>query len=226
MSLLKITAVMWGRLGNKPPKLDSLLEAILCRHHGKTDPGRKLARGLPPPPQGEIPIPIKRQWLGPWLVGRCSDPILGPVASDGHDHVCKRVEAGNAGLLEPSARIKMPVANSWTKSYRFPLRVRVVDRIVWFAEGDRRSVRKTLKQCRWLGKKTAIGYGRVAEWIVEEVEEDMCWFAATNDGPLLMRNLPVGPWLPDGLVGARPDFIACSTPYWHPERFTEAVVPC
>jgi hypothetical protein len=41
-----------------------------------------------------------------------------------------------------------------------------------------------------------------------------------------MRTLPAGPWLPPDLIDFRPDFGAAVPPYWHPDRYTEIVVPC
>ena len=70
------------------------------------------------------------------------------------------------------------------------------------------------------------GYGVVREWTVERIDADLSWFAPSEVGPVLMRPLPVGPWLPDNLTGARRDFGACVPPYWHPERYGEIVVPC
>lgn len=226
MAAVKVTAHLAGGLAGDPPKLDALLEAVMAPHCGKAASGRKLDRGSPAPEQGEIPIPLQRRRLGPWLVGLCSDPIPGPVLADGHDHVAKRINPDGASLLDPAERRKIATSNTWTKSYRLPLRVRLVDRVVWFADADPKNLRRTLKRCRAIGKKTAIGHGRVTEWTVEPIAVDLSWFAATDDGPLLMRTLPVGPWLPDGLTGFRPDFGAAAPPYWHPSRFTEIVVPC
>jgi hypothetical protein len=106
-----------------------------------------------------------------------------------------------------------------------------VDRVAWFAAGDRREVLKLLKRVPAVGKKVAHGYGRVLRWEVERLQDGRPhdhwpWWWDSEGAPVLMRPLPAGPWLPAGLLGARPDYGACTDPYWHPSRFTEVVVPC
>lgn len=223
---LLVTARLLTELGGtEAPQLDGLLEWLLSLHHHKGEPGYKIDRSRPAPPQGQIPIPLVRRRLGPWLVGACSNPILGHVASDRHDHVAKRISVENAGLLAPDKRVVVATTNSWTKSYRLPLRSRIVPVVSWFAMGDRRELLHVLRRCTSLGKKVSIGKGRVAEWTVERIEHDYSWFAPSEYGLVLMRSLPIGPWLPDGLIGARHDYRSCVPPYWHPERHSEAVVP-
>lgn len=141
------------------------------------------------------------------------------------EHYTKRITAEHAGLLAASERRIMATTNSWTKSYRLPLRVRAVPCVRWFATGNERSIKKALRDCRSIGKKVSDGYGRVKEWTTEPAD-DYSWVAPSPDGMVLMRTLPVDPWLPDGLLGYRKSFGAPSPPYWHPERFTEILIPC
>ena len=46
----------------------------------------------------------------------------------------------------------------------------------------------------------------------------------------IMRTLPAEIddtlFLPKNLVGFRRGFGACTAPFWHPDRFTEIVLPC
>ncbi len=214
-------------VGMEAPQLDSLLEYALSLYHVKARPGYKVDRALPAPPQGEIPIPIARRQIGPWLVGACSNPIMGNVHAEGIQHINKRIGVEKAELLGQKSRTVVTTTNSWTKSYRIPLRQRLVDRIAWFAVGNRREVLSTLKRhITFLGQKRSVGNGRIAEWTVDRVEEDYSWFAPSERGPVLMRTLPVGDWLPAGLIGCRANFGGASPPYWHPDRYTEIVEPC
>jgi hypothetical protein len=223
---LIITARMAGKLAGDAPRLDGLLEAQLSLFHAKAVPGYKITRNGPAPAQGEIPIPMRRERLGDWLVGRCSDAILPEPSAETVEHIAKRIGVEDAGLLHPQARVVVSTTNSWTKSYRLPLRIRLVDRVVWFAVADRRECLKLLRRVEAIGKKIADGYGRVGEWAIERIDADCSWFAPSDGGPVLMATLPVGPWLPKGLLGAREHFGAAAPPYWHPERYTEIVVPC
>lgn len=243
-----ITATLASGLGgHEPPKLDGLLERMLAHHCKEAVPSHAVDRSLPAPPQGVIPIPIPRRRLAgrverageppasgrwryeEWLVGACSDPILGEVHDDRHEHVAKRIGTERAPLLAPGSRVVVATTNSWTKSHMLPIRVRRAECVRWFAVGDPRRILSALRRCHALGKKVSIGYGRVAEWSVERVEHDYSWFAPLPEDPtklVLMRTLPVGPWLPmDNLVGYRRDFGACVPPYWHPARACDRIVP-
>jgi hypothetical protein len=223
---LLVTALLDGVLAGDAPRLDGLLEAMMSPHQGKGRPGSKVDRNFPAPPQAEIEIPLLRRRLGPWVVGACSDPIYPEPRSEGVEHVCKRIAPELAPLLAPTALRKITTSNSWTKSYRLPLRIRLIDRVAWFAVADRRPLLKVLRRVDALGKKASIGYGRVREWRIEDVAGDYSWYLPTETGPVLMATLPAGDWLPSMLTGFRRGFGAAAPPYWHPDRYTEIVVPC
>lgn len=223
---LLVTARLASPLAGDAPQLDALLVQAACLRGGQGVPGHEVDRAFPCPPQGGVPIPLARRRVGGWDVARCSSPILGPVRAETVEHVAKRLAVEDATLLEPGARKVVSTTSSWTKGYRLPLRVRVVDAVAWFARGDGPALRKLLAQVGSIGKKRSLGHGLVRAWEVARVDADQSWYAATEDGPVLMRALPDGPHLPPGLLGARKDFGACVDPYWHPERYTEIVVPC
>ena len=225
---VKVTAHLASPLaGDSALRLDGLLEYALSLYHPKGVPGYKITRDGPPPAPGEIPIPLRREWLGGHLVGCCSDAILEAPAAEGVEHVNKRIGVEHAGLLAPSSRLVVSTTNSWTKSYRLPLRVRVVPRVCWFAVGDRREIQRALaRHVHALGKKISIGYGRVKAWEVERTDADWSWFAPSPAGPVLMATLPRGDWLPGGLVGWREDYGAASPPYWCVSHYAEIVAPC
>lgn len=209
-----------------PPQLDALLELVMSGMTPKAIGRSKVDRARPCPLQGEVPIPIQRQRLGGWGVARCSSPIF-VARSDRHEHYGKKLVVEHAGLLAAGERKTVNTTGDWTKSYRLPLRVRDVPRVVWFAQGDRREMLKLLRRkVLAVGKKTSVGYGRVGEWVVDRIDFDAVWWAGSPGGPVLMRPLPAGPWLPKGLAGYRTDYGACCPPYWHQDRHTEIVVPC
>jgi len=222
---LRIVARLASPLAGEAPELDALLEWAMSAHHKKDEPGYKVDRKFAAPELAALPIPILRRTIGGWPVGCCSSPIVAAEAET-VEHFGKRLSVENARLLDPDNRRVVATTNSWTKSYRLPLRIRAVDRIVWFAIGERRSVQHTLKQVRALGQKVSDGYGRVASWEVESGAPDVCWFADGPHGRVLMRSLPAGDELPKNLVGYRTDFGPVCPPYWHHERYCERVVPC
>lgn len=217
-----------------PPQLDALLEWSLSPFYvgdqKRFEPGFKITRSGPAPPQGAIPIPILRVSIPPWNVAMCSDAIL-PASRETVEHVNKRLATEAADLLRPEERKIVSTTNTWTKSYRLPLRVLAVPCVRWFCHGNRRNLLKALRDVRALGKKVSDGYGRISGWEAEDTPEDHSWFAKHPDGvTVLMRRLPLlcdgRAWLPENLVGCKCDFGACCPPYWHPERNTEVMVPC
>lgn len=229
---LLITAHLSAPLAGDPPQLDSLFEWLLSpfeerfrKQQESGVPHHRVDRALPAPEQGVIRIPIERVWLGKHLVARCSNPILPVPRADAADHICKRIAVEHASLLYKPERKIITTTNAWTKSYRLPLRIRLVDKVCWFASGTGRNIRKALRDANAIGKKVADGYGRVREWIIEEVKEDFSWFAQG----VLMRTLPLlidgRAWLQEKL-GWKRSFGACCPPYWHQERFAEIAVPC
>jgi len=222
---LLITAHLASPLAGDAPQLDALLEYLLSLHHHKGVPGYKIDRSLPAPSQAEIPIPIPRRTLGEWEVALCSDPIYPACAEEYVDHVNKRIAVEEAAMLAPGRRLVVSTTNSWTKSYRLPLRIRRIDRVRWFTVGRPSRVLRVLRRATSIGKKISVGYGRVASWEADPIVRDLSWFAPSDSAPVLMRTLPVGAWLPPGLVGARKDYGAAVPPYWHPGRYTEIVRP-
>ena len=232
---LRVACRLTSPLAGEPPQLDALLEWALSPLFAPDRPSPqghfKITRSGPAPKQGALPIPLAQVWIGPWLVACCSNPILPVAAAETVEHVAKRLAVEHAGLLAPAARLVVSTTNSWTKSYRLPLRVRAVDRIVWLASGNRRKVQKALRDVKAVGKKVSDGYGRVAEWLVKDLDgPDRSWWAPHPSGQVLMRTLPLlidgREWLPKDLLGWRRDYAACRPPYWHPERRAEVVVPC
>jgi hypothetical protein len=230
MRPLKISATFCSPLAGEPPKLDALLEwvmslrmkSVLASSNGHRHAGWK--DGVP----GSIPIPIARVRRDgfPHLLPLCSEAILPVSPSDGTEHFCRRLATEHAAMVRPECRRIISTSSDEFKSYRLPLRVRPVDRAVWFAVGVGTNVRKLLREVRAIGKKTAMGYGRVAQWTVEPIKEDLSWFAPSPDGPVLMRTLPAGICLPEGLIGYRPWFGSPVGPYWDRRHFCEVVQPC
>lgn len=241
MRPLKVTCYLNSPLASEPPRLDALLEWIMSlkmrtvmesSHGDRHITGTVKARGVPVAP-GAIPIPLERRRVEgyPWPIPLCSDPIIGGVI-DGVEKFAKRYSTEKSALLAPSERRMVTVATGPLKSYRLPLRVRPVDRIVWFCggrSGDRAPgavVRGLLRKVFAVGKKTSFGFGQVARWEVELVDEDWSWFAPSPAGTVLMRTLPQSARLPGDLIGFKRSEGAPVAPYWMRENYARVVVPC
>lgn len=222
MSFLKVTAHLSCAMAADPPHLDSLVECVLAAHQGLA---HECDRSKPAPPVGCIAIPIRRKSIAGQSIACCSSPILSEVQHEGVEHFCKRLDVSLAESLHPQERRVIAMGNATYKAYRLPLRVRLVDRIVWFAEGDRKELLSVLRRVQGLGKKRSYGYSRVHEWTVERIDDDWSWFADGPMGRVLMRPLPVAA-VPSDIAGAMREWAACQPPYWHPDRIMEVMKPC
>jgi len=218
--------------------LDSILEASMCRRaktfmessHGDRHAYFVPSHGdsLPVDAVGKLPIPIVRARVGDLWIPRCSSPIFGETLADDAANYTTAFPLDKVEHLAESERTKIMQSGGRYKSFRLPLRVRLVERMVWFAATNHppSELRRRLGQIRHIGKKTSQGWGVVAGWSVDLIDNDHSWYAESDDGPVLMRPLPADMEHPEGLIGARRGFGGCVGPY-HDRRFwREIVEPC
>lgn len=240
---LKVTARLVSPLAGDPPMLDALLEWVMSfrmtsvmrtcsddRHSVDLRP-----RGMPVSEAGKIPIPVWRKTICGLPIPLSSAPIF-RADWDTQEHFNKALQFALCDLLEPTENRIIATTGGPFKSYRLPLRVRGVQSVSWFCLGRGRAsgngsavaceVRKLLKHVTSIGKKTSIGYGRVAGWTVEQADDDYSWFAPSDTGTVLMRPLPWRDDMPADLVGFRRDFGSPCPPYWQREFYREIVTPC
>lgn len=83
-------------------------------------------------------------------------------------------------------RAEIDTARGFFKAYRNPLVYHAMPEIVFYAVGDKAEIERLLQNIAYLGKKSSQGYGEVAEWIVEVIDEDKSIF----DSGRLMRIIP------------------------------------
>lgn len=224
MANWKVTAVLGSPIAGDVPYLDAILEFEMAQRQGKAC----VVRVSDPCPRlGSIHLPLCRgMFAGVDYIPRCSAPIY-VNRDERHEHYHKRLSVENAALLAEEERTKVPVGNTWTKSYRLPLKVVNADRVVWYVGGSkRRPLKSLLRSVHALGKKRSQGYGRVVRWEFEEVEHDWSWFAPSPEGQVLMRVLPFAETLFENVIGYRRYFGGFAPPYWHPDRFLDVAIPC
>jgi len=204
------------------PHLDALVEQMCCSHH----PDLCVPRGqaIPREALGTIPIPLVRERIGDLPIPLCSAGIASQTLTDTNQHYTRSIAAED--FSDVASRVKIATTGGEHRSYRLPLRTRVVDSVVWFAKGDKRELKRELRRVHGLGKKISQGWGRVKEWIVEETDTAAWWYWSCGYGTVLMRELPSGDHLPKDLVGFRPWYGGCCPPYWQADLFREIVQPC
>lgn len=132
-------------------------------------------------------------------------------------HWHKRFRVEQEHYLDLSGRKsgRIDTSSGLHKNYRIPLPIVLVDRVEWYAFGNRREVAKLLRMVEWIGKKRSQGYGRVAQWIVEPWPHD--WSLYGPDGEPT-RAIPAQENRADDWQGIRP-------PHWHISTRRPVIVP-
>lgn len=138
------------------------------------------------------------------------EPIEVPLARDGSDdlYLCSvgQYEVDARSLQFTNRKFPIPEAQCFAeekmrrinisagaeKSYRLPREVMFLkgDQITWWAQGDASQVRELLKWIEYIGKRRAVGLGRVLTWFVNELEEVWPGFPVLHEGRPL-RPLPL-----------------------------------
>lgn len=224
--------------GLQAPYLDAVLEleyakiarTIMESSNGHRHQYHVQPRGMPVPVDGvgKLPIPIIRTEVNGLPIARCSSPICADALTDEAANYTTAFPLDKASHLLESERTKIMQSGGRFKSFRLPLRVRLIDRIVWFAaiRTPPSELLRRLARVHSLGKKTSQGWGCVSGWSVDTIDADWSWYADSPDGPVLMRPLPADMDHPEGLIGARRSFGGVVAPYWQRDLWREMVEPC
>jgi len=184
----------------EPVMLDGLLAAAVARWHVHGEPPTRDEE------PAEIPLPLSRWEAGGIWGWRASAFSPDGEAAQSLVHWRKRMRANRVGVTTGSPNRKMGVYRDWS----MPLPLLLVPRLIAWAVGDARRVRRELrKSIRWIGRKRAHGRGRVTRIDVDRCEDD---FALVRDG-CATRYLPCATGV--RLVRPRP-------PYWS----SVGMVPC
>ncbi len=147
----------------------------------------------------DIRLPLMRSMINGAEVWHASALFPDGAEYEVLRHWRKRFRQHRVELTRGSPNLKMGVY----REYNVPMPLILAPRMVCYASGNRKSVKKILrKTIRSLGKKRAYGYGRIREIELEETPED---WSLVKDG-LAMRWLPH----PDGTRLVRP-----APPYWN-----------
>jgi hypothetical protein len=188
--------------------------------------GVKLTRDTPLADIPLVPIPLAKRTISGHDVYSCSDPIIPPPSAEWVDRIAKRIETELiVQLLDPSERKNIEVTCGPYKARYAPLRVRLVDRVIWFFRADRAEIKKILKSVVAIGKYRSIGYGIVAQWEFEDMgENDYSIFAPWENKKVLMKTIPNGNLV--DVSGYKVSFGGGKPPYWHPENYMEIAIPC
>ncbi len=192
--------------------LDALLAAAVA-----------LRDALPPcSVQGVTPIevPIQREPGGRFHLASFAEWV-----PDEYEvrYVNRRFPIPEAQMLGDKKLRRIAINAGAQKSYRIPHEAIHVegDVLAWWCVGDAEAIRELLALVTHLGKRRAVGSGRVREWLVEPCET---WdgFPVMREGRPL-RNLPPDwPGLASGVEVAAANL---TYPYWERHREEVCAVP-
>lgn len=208
MSPIRVTAALVGGVSmpGGPLALDALLMSVIARR-----------QQLPPPgiaPLVEIDIPIAKESLGRFHLA--SFALFPRPEMHERRYVQRRFPAAEAQVLAVPSFRRIDISAGAQKSYRIPGEIThpSEEQLEWYAIGDEHAVRDLLADVTHLGKRRAVGRGKVARWTVEPCASWGEGFPVSRDG-VALRTLPADwPDLVNPVLGWR----VLSPPYWEHAR--------
>lgn len=215
MTPLEITAHLRGpiALPHGPMAIDALLAAAVALRDRIP-----LALNVADIVDIEIPVerePGKRFYLASFSVGQME-------AAERH-WVNRRFPIPEAQGMGNTKLRTINITSGPCKSYRLPLEAQHLDddSLRWWCIGDRDEITGLLGLIRYLGKRRAVGKGRVVQWDVEHCEP---W----GEGfPVVRNGKPLRPLPPDwhGLVDPPLAYRTLHYPYWLHTREALCAIP-
>lgn len=208
--------------------LDALLTEVVARELFSYD----LDRWQYQDKHIELPLPLEKT-KGEYPVWKASIGFTSPIVREYQDFWIKRTNAEFAGyksseIIWPAGVISDVVSKSLAKevniekatgpannpasggfkSYYKKRDLLLTDYMIFHAYGNKEEVGRLLKTLNGIGKKVAIGFGKIKRIEVNEVEDDYSLFTP-NGKP--SRNLPVKdfPNLKSQIIASR-----TMSPYW------------
>lgn len=177
----------------EPPHLDDLLHSILILLNGKT---RNLQRDEPP---DEVGLPLLQETIHGEKVWKASAIFPDGDGFETLRYFRKKYRAAKIDLTDAAPNLQ----NGVYREYNVPVPTLCVPRLIAYASGDRKEVKRILrKHLPAVGKYRGKGFGRVVSVECDELPEDYSW---QKDG-YATRYLPQ----PNGMKLVRP-----RPPYWN-----------
>lgn len=164
-----------------------------------------------------FPLPLDLVWVSPTGQPLWACTPLMP-AGDGvatREYWHKRYPSHRAEL---GRKLNANTTAGRWKEYRTPVHAQSVDRLHALAIGNGEEVSRLLATVTHIGKKTSIGYGRVAHWHVTRASHTLA-------DVLAMRSVPIAYCQDSHLVGQIAPNCGWTPPYWYAPWWTDCVVP-
>ena len=182
---------------------DDLLAAALYQETGDEQAGEKL------------PLAKLQHGNGTWVYHASTWRAVGSLVEEGHT-IYKRMSG--AALEAFDLAHKWDRGRGLTKDYELYYQRYVTPAVRFYCRGDRDRISHLVQRLSWIGKKRALGSGRV--WKVD-VESSSIDYSLSQAG-LVTRPIPVelaGEW-----QGTQ-QMVACRSPYWDPRNRALCLIP-
>lgn len=155
-----------------------------------------------------VPLPLQLAWVSDrgWPMWAATE-FVAASAQTGQAYLHKRHPTDRAPL---GARQAVNTSAGQFKDVRLPLQVRVTEALDAWCIGAADDVRAILSSVTHIGRKGAIGYGRVLRWKVEPADVSLAWVLDRRAVPLAACG--------DADPGRVSPRDAWTAPYWDASR--------
>lgn len=221
----KIICELCSPLCGDAPKLDALIVSELIFKQKLCQAGEKLSKG-DPISKFKIPsVPLYTEYYNNIPLYHVSDPIYFTNFEFREDFCC-HIEPELYFLLAEEDRKSISSVSGKYKDTRLPLRLKNINKIIWFCRGTKDSILEILQENIFsIGTKRKQGFGVVNKWFVEDIDKDYSFFAEKENKKVLMKTLPELFIDKKNTIGYSIQYGACSPPYWHPGRYMNVAIP-
>jgi hypothetical protein len=219
----KIICELCSPLCKEAPYLDALLYNELIFKQGLCKQGEKLNRGSSIDKIKEIRMPLRSVRFNDIPIYFCSNSIY-ICDYEFREDFTYHIEPELAFLLTDKERKSISGSSGIYKDRRLPIRLKLVNKIVWFCCGTKNSVLEILQNIKSIGSLRKQGFGVVSEWQAQDIENDYSFYIEKDNKKILMKSVPED-LVDKNTIGYSIGYGAFSPPYWHPKRFTNIAYP-
>jgi len=211
---LIITAHLTSPLAGEAPYLDAVLEYV--DRFVKKQTEKYTRDDSIPYPSGTFNLPLGKRVIGGVHIYAVSDPIV-PQVVESVEYISTNMDTT---LVTPFLEQDVTISKQrgQFKARRNPVKVRDVQKIVWFANGNAERIEYLLSRVPSVGDLRKAGYGIVSRWEIKEFKYDNSFFSDDNGVKVLMRTIPYDAVYAERNVGWVDSYGGYGPPYWHPDR--------
>jgi CRISPR type IV-associated protein Csf3 len=178
----------------------------------------------------ELPIPLEKEYFdqGQGWFYKCSNPVY-KVKNEWIERWAKRTDVHKVVQKVEKYPKSISSGSGKYKQYYAAMNCKDIQVIKYFAVGDKTEIERILNKIVAIGNKRSYGYGFIAFWEVNEIDQDysVCYDLG-EQGKMLMKTIPEC-YLKNikdlALQNLRKEWGRYKLPYWYP-TVDKVIVPC